>query len=79
MNLAPHPWTLRQLQYVVAVADISPFRRAPRNVVMSQPSLECAVGAAGESLECIFERHHKVILTEAVMTSWSAPGAARRR
>ena len=39
MNLAPHPFTLRQLQYAVAVADTLSFHRAAARCHVSQPSL----------------------------------------
>lgn len=39
MRTAPHPFTLRQLQYVVAVADHLSFRAAAAAVHVSQPSL----------------------------------------
>src|SRR4030095_6642363 len=38
-RLAPHPTSLRQLQYAVAVADTRSFRRAAEQCGVSQPSL----------------------------------------
>jgi LysR family transcriptional regulator, hydrogen peroxide-inducible genes activator len=66
MNLAPHPFTLRQLQYVVAVADALSFRRAALRCAVSQPSLsaqlaqlEAAVGVQ------LFERDRRRVLPTA--------------
>jgi len=44
-----HPFSLRQLQYVVAVADLQSFRRAAERCAVSQPSLSAQV-AEVESL-----------------------------
>jgi LysR family hydrogen peroxide-inducible transcriptional activator len=65
--LNPHPFTLRQLQYAVAVADALSFRRAAERCHVSQPSLsaqlaqlESALGAA------LFERdRRRVLITPA--------------
>jgi LysR family hydrogen peroxide-inducible transcriptional activator len=61
------PLTLRQLQYVVAVADARSFRRAAERCHVSQPSLSAQVaeleGALGVRL---FERdRRRVLLTAA--------------
>lgn len=57
MGSAPHPFTLRQLQYVVAVAEELSFRRAAARCHVSQPSLSMQLaqveGALGVRL---FER-----------------------
>ena len=39
MRFAPHPFTNRQLQYAVAVADAKSFGRAAALCGVSQPSL----------------------------------------
>src|ERR687893_502379 len=67
MNLAPHPFTLRQLQYVVAVADTLSFRKAAERCHVSQPSLSAQLaqleGVLGARL---FERDkRRVLLTQA--------------
>lgn len=67
MALAPHPMTLRQLQYIVAVADTKNFRLAAERCRVSQPSLSAQVaeleGALGVRL---FERDkRRVLLTAA--------------
>lgn len=64
MQLAPHPVTLRQLQYVVAVADRQRFRKAAEACHVAQPSLSAQVEAAlGVQ---IFERDKRgVALTTA--------------
>mgnify|MGYP001610798658 CR=1 FL=1 len=39
MNYNAHPFSLRQLQYVVAAADNLSFRKAAESCHVSQPSL----------------------------------------
>jgi len=66
MSAAPHPFTLRQLQYVVAVGEELSFRRAAARCHVSQPSLSAQLaqveGALGVRL---FERAHKRVLVTA--------------
>src|ERR1700712_2889183 len=67
MAFAPHPFTLRQLQYVVAVASSKSFRGAATLCHVSQPSLSSQIaqveGALGVAL---FERDRRgVLLTPA--------------
>jgi LysR family hydrogen peroxide-inducible transcriptional activator len=67
MNLAPPPVSLRQLQYVVAVADTLSFRAAAERCHVAQPSLSAQLaqleGALGVRL---FERdRRRVLLTTA--------------
>jgi LysR family hydrogen peroxide-inducible transcriptional activator len=67
MQLAPHPVTLRQLQYVVAVADRQSFRKAAEACHVAQPSLSAQVAQVEEGLGVqIFERDKRgVVLTSA--------------
>ncbi|MBL8949213.1 MAG: LysR family transcriptional regulator [Myxococcaceae bacterium] len=59
----PHPFTLRQLQYAVAVADALSFRRAAERCHVSQPSLSAQLaqleGVLGVRL---FERDRRRVL-----------------
>jgi LysR family hydrogen peroxide-inducible transcriptional activator len=67
MHLAPHPITLRQLQYLVAVAEHRSFRRAAESCRVAQPSLSAQVAQAEEALGVqLFERdRRRVLLTQA--------------
>jgi LysR family hydrogen peroxide-inducible transcriptional activator len=67
MNLAPHPVTLRQLQYVVAVADRKSFRQAAEDCHVAQPSLSAQIAQVEDALNLrIFERDRRsVALTSA--------------
>jgi LysR family hydrogen peroxide-inducible transcriptional activator len=66
MQLAPHPFTLRQLQYAAAVADTLSFHRAAARCRVSQPSLSAQLaqleGALGVKL---FERDRRRVLPTA--------------
>jgi len=64
---APHPFTLRQLQYAEAVAELRSFRRAAERCHVSQPSLSAQVIQLEEQLGVqLFERApRRVILTAA--------------
>ena len=54
---APHPVTLRQLQYVLAVAEFKSFRRAAEACAVAQPSLSAQVAQLEAALGLpIFER-----------------------
>src|SRR5438093_12307865 len=66
-SFAPHPLTLRQLQYAVAVADARSFRRAAELCHVSQPSLSAQLGQLEEALGSrLFERARRpVLLTPA--------------
>ncbi len=65
MQLAPHPVTLRQLQYVVAVATRKNFRKAAEDCHVSQPSLSAQVAQVEDALGVrLFERDRRgVVLT----------------
>jgi LysR family hydrogen peroxide-inducible transcriptional activator len=67
MRWSPHPATLRQLQYVAAVADTRSFRRAASLCAVSQPSLSAQVAQLERTLGvALFERStHRVLLTRA--------------
>lgn len=52
-----HPFSARQLQYIVAVADLGGFRRAAEACAVSQPSLSAQVARVEEALGVrVFER-----------------------
>jgi LysR family transcriptional regulator, hydrogen peroxide-inducible genes activator len=54
--------SLRQLQYIVAVADLGGFRRAAEACRVAQPSLSVQVAHAEEALGLqIFERNRRVV------------------
>ena len=66
MSAAPHPFTLRQLQYVVAVAQELSFRRAAARCHVSQPSLSAQLAQVEGSLGVrLFERAYKRVLVTA--------------
>src|ERR1700716_2876226 len=58
MNLlSTLPVSLRQLQYIVAVAELANFRRAAEACHVAQPSLSAQVGVAEQALGVqLFER-----------------------
>ena len=64
---SPHPLTLRQLQYVLAVADHASFRKAAEACAVAQPSLSAQVAQLEEALGVqLFERLPRAVLvTEA--------------
>ncbi len=67
MAFAPHPFTLRQLQYVVAVANTKSFRGAASLCHVSQPSLSSQIAQVESALGVtLFERDRRgVLLTRA--------------
>lgn len=67
MHLGPQPFTLRQLQYAVAVAESLSFRRAAESCHVSQPSLSAQLAQMEDALGVrLFERdRRRVILTGA--------------
>jgi LysR family hydrogen peroxide-inducible transcriptional activator len=66
MNLAPPAFTLRQLQYAVAVAETLSFRRAAERCGVSQPSLSAQLAQLEESLGVrLFERDRRRVLATA--------------
>jgi LysR family hydrogen peroxide-inducible transcriptional activator len=63
MRWTPYRLTLRQLQYIAAVAEDRNFRRAAERCGVSQPSLSAQVAEAEESLETrFFERSRRGVL-----------------
>jgi LysR family hydrogen peroxide-inducible transcriptional activator len=67
MSLAPHPFTLRQLQYALAVAEELSFRRAAERCRVAQPSLSAQIAQLEGALDVqLFERtQRKVLVTSA--------------
>jgi LysR family hydrogen peroxide-inducible transcriptional activator len=66
MLFAPHPFTLRQLQYLVAVADRKSFRKAALDCHVSQPSLSAQVAQAEQTLGVqIFQRDRLGVVVTA--------------
>ncbi|WP_428266323.1 LysR substrate-binding domain-containing protein [Haliangium sp.] len=67
MKLAPHPFTLRQLQYAVAVAESLSFRKAAERCGVSQPSLSAQLAELEAALGVrLFERdRRRVLITNA--------------
>jgi LysR family transcriptional regulator, hydrogen peroxide-inducible genes activator len=60
------PISLRQLQYIVAVADLGGFRRAAEACHVAQPSLSAQVAAAEQALGVqIFERNRRRVRLSA--------------
>src|SRR5260370_23319784 len=63
MRRSPHPISLRQLQYLVAVADTRSFHRAAELCRVSQPSLSSQVAQAERLLGVqLFERDRRHVL-----------------
>src|SRR5512146_295999 len=64
---APHAFSLRQLQYAIAVAETGGFRRAAERCHVAQPSLSAQLAALEAALGArLFERGRGgVLLTEA--------------
>src|SRR5581483_8503531 len=65
-SLASHPFTLRQLQYAVAVAESLSFRKAADLCHVSQPSLSTQLGQLENALGVrLFERDQRRVLVTA--------------
>lgn len=59
----PHAFTLRQLQYAVAVADALSFRRAAERCHVSQPSLSAQLAQLESALSVrLFERDRRRVM-----------------
>ncbi|MFT3915556.1 MAG: LysR substrate-binding domain-containing protein [Anaeromyxobacteraceae bacterium] len=77
MNLAPHPFTLRQLQYVVAVADRRSFRQAAEACRVAQPSLSAQLAQVEDVLGVrLFERDRRRVVTTAAGLAFVARARA---
>jgi LysR family hydrogen peroxide-inducible transcriptional activator len=64
--LAPHPFSLRQLQYVVAVGESLSFRRAAEACHVSQPALSAQLAQLEHALGVrLFERDRRRVLVTA--------------
>src|SRR6185503_12907059 len=64
--LAPHPFSLRQLQYAVAVAETLSFRKAAERCHVSQPSLSAQLAQLEQVLGVrLFERDRRRVLVTA--------------
>ncbi|MEQ1503320.1 MAG: LysR substrate-binding domain-containing protein [Myxococcota bacterium] len=58
----PHPFTLRQLQYVLAVADHASFVRAAQACHVSQPALSMQIAQIEQALGMkVFDRDHRQV------------------
>jgi len=67
MQLGPYPFTLRQLQYAVAVAESLSFRDAAGRCHVSQPALSAQIAQMEEALGVpLFERDRRRVLVTAV-------------
>ena len=76
MSFNIHPFTLRQLQYLVAVADLRSFRGAADRCHVSQPSLSAQVAQCEDLLGIqLFERDRRSVK----LTAAGEPLIARMR
>ena len=66
MNLSPHSFTLRQLQYAVAVANSLSFNKAADDCHVSQPSLSAQIAELEQVLGVkLFERDPRQVRVTA--------------
>jgi len=66
MTSAPLPFTLRQLQYALAVAETTSFRKAAERCRVAQPSLSAQIAELERSLGTqLFERDQRRVLVTA--------------
>jgi LysR family hydrogen peroxide-inducible transcriptional activator len=71
MAHGPHPFTLRQLQYVVAVADTASFRKAAALCGVSQPSLSTQLAQLEEAIGLrLFERAKQPVIATRAGRPW---------
>src|SRR5215471_6442849 len=60
---APHPFSLRQLQYLVAISETLSFRKAAERCNVSQPSLSAQLAELESGLGVrVFERDRRRVL-----------------
>lgn len=65
-TLAPYPFSIRQLQYAIAVADLLSFRKAAELCRVSQPSLSAQLAQLEQALGVVlFERDRGGVLPTA--------------
>jgi LysR family hydrogen peroxide-inducible transcriptional activator len=63
---SPHPITLRQLQYVLAVAEHRSFRKAAAECHVAQPSLSAQIAQVEEALGVVlFERDQRRVVVSS--------------
>src|SRR5688572_17730717 len=63
MTISPHPFTLRQLQYALAVGETLSFRKAAQRCRVSQPSLSAQLAQLEAALGVrLFERDRRRVL-----------------
>ena len=63
MSFHTHPFTLRQLQYAVAVYETLNFRKAAERCAVSQPSLSAQLAQLEDALDTVlFERNRRRVL-----------------
>jgi LysR family hydrogen peroxide-inducible transcriptional activator len=66
MRFSPHAFSLRQLQYAVAVAETGGFRRAAVRCHVSQPALSGQIAELESQLGArLFERGTRLVITAA--------------
>ncbi|MFZ5896041.1 MAG: LysR substrate-binding domain-containing protein [Myxococcota bacterium] len=64
MSVEPHPFSLRQLQYIVRVAERGSFRQAAEDCRVAQPSLSVQLGKVEEALGVkLFERDRRRVMS----------------
>jgi LysR family transcriptional regulator, hydrogen peroxide-inducible genes activator len=74
ISSAPHPFTLRQLQYALAVAEELSFHRAAERCHVSQPSLSAQVAELETNLGVqLFERDRRRVLVSKAGERLLAP------
>jgi len=74
--MSPHPFTLRQLQYLIAVADKRSFRAAASACAVSQPALSAQIASLEDVLGVrLFDRDRRRV----VPTSAAEPILRRAR